>query len=241
MSAAAEPVGTLQTALDHATGLLETEPALAAEQAVEILKHVPSEPRALLLLGVARRRCGDTEAAVQVLRQLCFEQPGIPAAWLELAGVLAANGHAQEADTAYARYLKSATRDPELRQAAAALNANRVPEAETLLRARLDRYPADIAALRMLAEASARLTRYREAITLLERCLELAPGFDAARHNYATVLNREGRAAQALEQCRQLRAKAPENPSYLSLEAAISANLGNYADSIAAYEAVLAR
>jgi len=221
--------------------MLETDPSLAAEHAADILRRDPGQPLALLLLGVAHRRCGETAAALQVLRRLCLEQPDMPSAWLELAGLLAASGQAAEADAAYARYLKTAGRDPELRAAAAALNANDVPQAEALLRARISRCPTDVAALRMLAEVSARLTRYREACTLLERCLALWPGFDAARYNYASVLNREGRAAQAQAQCRHLRATAPEDPGYLTLEAAISANLGNYDDAVVAYESVLAR
>ncbi len=234
-------LGTLDSALGHATRLLETEPALAAEQATEILKHDPRQPMALLLLGMARRRCGDTAAALEVLRRLCDEQPAMPGAWLELADLLTAMDNGEEADAAYARYIKTAVRDPQLRKAAAALNANRIPEVEELLRAHVARHPNDVAALRMLAEAMARLTRYRDALALLERCLQLAPGFDAARHNYATVLNRQGRGAEALRQCARLLEKEPHNPGYRSLYAAISASLGNYSDSIAAYESVLAQ
>ena len=234
-------LGTLETALGHATRLLETEPALAAGQAAEILKHDPRQPMALLLLGAARRRCGETEAALEVLRRLCEQQPSMPDAWLELADLLTALDNVPEADAAYGRYIKAAARDPQLRKAAAALNANQVPEAEALLRARLALHPNDVAALRMLAEATARLTRYRDALTLLERCLQLAPGFDAARHNYAMVLNRQGRSAEALDQCARLLAKEPHDPGYRSLHAAISASLGNYSDSIAAYESVLAQ
>ena len=241
MSAAPDSGGSLRTALAHASRVLETDPSLAAEHAAEILRADPRQPLAMLLLGVAQRRCGESVAALQVLRRLCVEQPDMPAAWLELAELLTASGQAEEADAAYARYLKSAGRDPDLRAAAAALNANHLPQAEALLRARISRCPTDVAALRMLAEVCARLTQYREACTLLERSLALWPGFDAARYNYATVLNRAGRAAQAEEQCRRLRAKAPDDPSYLTLEAAISANLGNYADAIVAYESVLAR
>jgi tetratricopeptide (TPR) repeat protein len=241
MSAAPDPAGSLHATLADASRVLETDPSLAAEQAADILRGDPRQPLALLLLGAAHRRCGETVAALQVLRRLCIEQPDMPPAWLELAGLLAASGQAAEADAAYARYLKSAGRDSELRAAATALNANDVPQAEVLLRARLSRCPTDVAALRMLAEVCARLTRYREACALLERCLALWPGFDAARYNYASVLNREGRAAQAQAQCRRLRALAPDDPGYLTLEAAISANLGNYADAIVAYESVLAR
>lgn len=192
-------------------------------------------------LGEALGAAGQTDAAIEALRRATALQPDSPAAWLALADLLTTAGNVPEADAAYARYIKAATGDPHLRKAAAALNANRVPEAGELLRERLARHPTDVAALRMLAEANARLLRYRDAQVLLERCLTLAPGFDAARHNYATVLNREGRAAQALQQCTKLLAKEPHNPGYRSLLAAISANLGNYEDAIAAYASVLAQ
>ena len=241
MSAAPEAAESVHAALAHASAVLDAEPSLAAKRAADILRADPRHPVAMLLLGIAQRRSGESAAALQVLRRLCVEQPDMPDAWLELADLLVASAQADEADAAYARYLKSATRDPLLRTAAAALNANDVPQAEALLRTRLSRHPNDVAALRMLAEAMARLTRYREACALLERCLALWPAFDAARHNYAMVLNREGRAAQAREHCRQLRSRSPDDPRYLSLEAAIAANLGNYADAAGAYESVLAR
>jgi hypothetical protein len=43
MSTTADPMGTLETALAHATRLLPTNPDLAAEQAQEILKAVPGD------------------------------------------------------------------------------------------------------------------------------------------------------------------------------------------------------
>jgi hypothetical protein len=52
MSRPPDPVGTLEVALAHATRLLETQPKLAADQAQEILKVLPSQPTALLLLGL---------------------------------------------------------------------------------------------------------------------------------------------------------------------------------------------
>ena len=91
----------------------------------------------------------------------------------------------------------------------------------------------------MLAEVAARLRRYDDAETLLARCLELSPSFDAARHNYAVVLNRKGKGSRALPQVEALLAKEPRNPGYLNLKAAILANLGDYCESIEVYEAVL--
>lgn len=88
-----------------------------------------------------------------------------------------------------------------LARASRLLTDNRIAEAEALLQTRLAHNPNDVAALRMLAEAAARSLRYRDALRLLEHCLELAPSFAAARHNYATVLSLQGRPAEALEQC----------------------------------------
>ncbi|HEV2272394.1 MAG TPA: sulfotransferase, partial [Steroidobacteraceae bacterium] len=239
MSTPAEPVGTLEVALAHASRLLATKPAAAAEQAHEILKVVPRQPQAMLILGLARSAAGDLDGSIDALTRAVSLRSDLPEAWLALADQLRTRGDAEAADRAYAHYIKAATRDPRLLGAAAALCENRIPEAEALLRAHLAQYPTDVAALRMLAEVAARLLRYSDAQRLLERCLELAPGFDAARHNYATVLNRQGRSAAALEQCARLVAKDPRNPTYRSLQAATSANLGDYADSIAAYESVL--
>ena len=239
LSTPAEPVGTLEVALAHASRLLAVKPALAAEQACEILKVVPGQSRAMLILGLARAASGDVDGSIDALTRAASLQPSLPDAWLALADQLRTRGDAEAADRAYAHYIKAATRDPRLMGAAAALCDNRIPEAEALLRAHLAQQPNDVAALRMLAEVAARLLRHSDAQRLLERCLELAPGFDAARHNYATVLNRQGRSAEALEQCARLLAKEPHNPGYRSLHAAISANLGDYADAIAAYASVL--
>jgi outer membrane receptor protein involved in Fe transport len=59
LTSGSDPVGSLDVALNHTARLLATQPALAAEQASEILKVVPGHPLATLFLGPARRACGD--------------------------------------------------------------------------------------------------------------------------------------------------------------------------------------
>jgi predicted Zn-dependent protease len=273
MSGAAEPAGTLDVAIDHATQLLRKNPALAAEQAIEILKVVPGNAHARLVLGAARRLLGRNSAAIDVLTALAREQPrwapvhlelgmslgeaGRPAesvaalrqalrltpespdGWRLLADQLDGLGDPAGAEEARARYLKAANKDPRLLEAAAALVGNDLPLADARLRAHLAGHPTDVAALRMLAEVAARLRRYSDAEQLLERCLHLAPSFDAARHNYAVVLNRQAKAAAALAEVERLLAKEPRNPGYLNLQAAILAQLGDYGASIHVYESVL--
>ena len=273
MSSAPEPVGTLDVALAHTARLLERDPALAAEQASEILKAAPGHPPARLMLGIARRTGGDAAAALEVLEPLAREQPNwaaahlergialgdagrgseavaalrravqlkpdLPDAWRLLADLLDGLDDTAGADQARARFIKSANKDPRLMAAAVALVENKLSHAEALLRAHLQQHETDVAALRMLAEVAARLRRYMDAELLLERCLELAPSFDEARHNHAVALFRQGKAAPALLQMERLLAKQPRNPGYRNLKAAILAHLGEYAESIHVYEAVL--
>src|ERR1700760_3179669 len=99
----AGPVGSLDVALAHAGKLLAANPALAEEQAAEILKVAPGHPPALLLLGEGRRRRGDAEGACSVLAPLCRAQPRWAAAHFELALALAASGHSEAATAALRR------------------------------------------------------------------------------------------------------------------------------------------
>jgi tetratricopeptide (TPR) repeat protein len=164
-----------------------------------------------------------------------------PDAWRLFADHLVANGCKDAADAAYAQYLKKSHQDPLLMQAAHALGDNRLAHAEPLLRNHLKSRPTDIAAIRMLAEIAGRLGRYPEAEKLLLRCLELAPSFTAARHNYALVLHRQNRSTAALREVELLLSADGENPGYRNLQAAILARLGDSTAAVTTYAQVLAQ
>jgi tetratricopeptide (TPR) repeat protein len=104
----------------------------------------------------------------------------------------------------------------------------------------LQQRPTDVAAIRMFAEVAARLERYADSEKLLLRCLELAPGFAAARRNLATVLHRQYKEVAALEEVERLLAKDPHDPTCRNLKAAILGGLGRYQESIELYAGVLA-
>jgi predicted Zn-dependent protease len=212
---------------------------LALEILEPLAREQPHSAPVHLELGIACGEAGRGREAVAALRRAVQLQPRSADGWRLLADYLDTQGDAQGADQARAHYIKAATQDPRLMEAAAALVENNLPVADARLRAHLRAHPTDVAALRMLAEVAARLRLYKDAQDLLERCLELAPSFDAARHNYAVVLNRQAKPAAALSQIERLLDKEPRNPGYLNLQAAILANLGDYADSIQVYETVL--
>jgi len=136
--------------------------------------------------------------------------------------------------------LRHAVADPILLEAGRALVDDDIPHAEALLRDRLRRSPTDVAAIRMLAEVAARIGRYEDAAHLLERCLELAPGFHAARQNYAMVLHRGNRPQEALAQVERLLAEDPGNPGYRNLRAVVLCRTGDFGEAIELYEDLLA-
>ncbi|MET1161864.1 MAG: tetratricopeptide repeat protein, partial [Pseudoxanthomonas sp.] len=119
MNAAAGPTtASVDTALAHASRLLATDPALAGEQAAEIIKVVGQHPMALLVLGVSHRARGDIDGALGILRPLAAAQPNSAHTQLELGIAL---GRARLGDEAVAALRRAVKLKPDLPQAWLAL------------------------------------------------------------------------------------------------------------------------
>jgi tetratricopeptide (TPR) repeat protein len=265
--------GSLSFALERAAALLVKNPLLARRQVEEILRVVPEEPRALVVLGAAHRMVGDPrrgrdlleplaaaqpraasvhyelgqclaalgepDKAIAALRRATALKPDMPEAWRALGDQLTLKGDPPGADAAYAQHIRASVHDPVLMQAAVALCDDRLAVAEHLLREHLKRHPTDVAALRMLAELGTRIGRYGEAEAMLARCLDLSPSFTGARHNYAIVLYRQQKSAEAIPHIEALLAESPRDPGYRNLMAAALGLVGEYDRAIAIYEDVL--
>ncbi|MGO4551827.1 sulfotransferase [Lysobacter sp. 2RAF19] len=214
--------------------------AQAATRILEPLaREQPASPAVQLELGIALGRGGRGDEAVAALRRAVALKPELPRAWLALGDHLSAVGDLSGAQAAYATHLVHSVREPKLLQAAADLQANRIPEAEARLREHLRAAPTDAPALRMLAETQARMGRIDEAESLLARCLELVPGFDAARHHYAMVLHRANKPVEALAEVDALLAKDPANAGYRNLRAVVLCRTGDYEAALPVYEALV--
>jgi tetratricopeptide (TPR) repeat protein len=239
VSAANEPTGSLEVAMKHATNLLAAQPALAAEQAQEILKAVPNHAPAAFLLARANACIGRGDDAIEALRRTVKLKPDHPEAWRLLADHLMAIGDTEGADAAYLWHVKASTKNPELLQAAGAMVKKDLPRSEALLKAHLMKAPTDVPAIRMLAEVAARLGRDDDAIALLERCLELAPSFTPALYNYAVLLNRRNQSARALPAIEKLLAAEPRHPGYRNFHAVLLSRLGDYERAARIYAELL--
>jgi tetratricopeptide (TPR) repeat protein len=215
-----------------------------ADQALTVVaplaKALPTMVSAQIELGLSLADLGRTAEAVGAFQRAVAQEPRAVEAWRGLAEGLDLLGDKAGAETALAQQLRASTRDPALIEAAAALVDNRLGVAEQLLREHLADHPADIAALRMLAETGARLGRYEDSERLLRHALEIAPGFSAARHNLATMLYRQNKSAEARAEIERLTDRDPRHPGYANLRAAILSRLGEYDAAIGIYERMLA-
>lgn len=234
-----EPTGTLATALAHSRRLLAREPGLAIEQAQEILRAVPGQIEAMLLLGTALAQAGRGEEAIATVTAAGTRNPRSPAVWRLLGDLLYEAGRFVEADRAYLRHVAVAVGDPRLRDAALSLSRNDVPVAEPLLRAHLDEHPTDIVALRLLAELEGRLGHNRDAEALLRRALERAPGFHMARYNLAIVVNRQHRPVEAIGEIDRLLEIDPNNASFRNLSGAARGGISAHDEALGEFEKAL--
>jgi tetratricopeptide (TPR) repeat protein len=205
---ATDRFGTLAHALENAARLSLHDPALAIEQLEEILKVHPGHAGTRAMLARVFRTIADR---------------------FTLAG------ETERASAAYAQSIRHSVHDPVLQQAATALCRNDLAVAERLLRERLKQVPTDVAAIRMLAEIGARLGRHRDAENLLLRAIELAPDFEAARHNLAIIQFRQQKLEEARGHIEWLLDRDPRNIQFRNLKAAILARLGEYGDAIPLY------
>lgn len=182
----------------------------------------------------------DPAKALAKAKALIAQTPYLAEAHRMAGRAYRALGQTAEAEAAEMQAIRMSIHDPDLQRAGQALAANELGVAEPILKERLRTNPADVAAIRMLAELAGRIGRYRDAENLLRRALELAPKFLAARSNLATVLHRQARTEEALAELDLLLAAEPDSPTHNNLKAAALGRIGDYEEALGLYERVLA-
>jgi tetratricopeptide (TPR) repeat protein len=193
-----------------------------------------------LELARAHKASGKAERAITALRRALELAPELGDAWRELSTALAALGDAPGADRAFARYAELTPQSPLLLEPAAALAENRLRAAEQLLRRHLDDAPEDIDAIRMLAAIAVRRDGYIEAERLLQRALELAPGYAAARYDLAQMYLTQQKMTPLPPLIDRLLLLDASNADYRHLQASFLSFIGQHHRSIEIFGALLA-
>ena len=182
---------------------------------------------------------GRGDDAINNLRRAVSLEPKHAPSWQSLGHQLKVAGDEVGSQQAFERHFVLSTAHPELVDAVKLLREGKLGKAERIVRELLKEYPTDVSAIRVLSDIGIKVGQLKDARNLLERCLELAPDFHAARHSYALVLIRLHKPEAALHEAERLLTLEPNNPNFLTLKGSILVRIGDHDEAISIYEKVL--
>jgi tetratricopeptide (TPR) repeat protein len=182
---------------------------------------------------------GRGDDAIKTLRKAVAIDPKHAPAWQSLGHQLAVAGDEDGSRKAFQRHFELSTPHPELVEAVKLMHDGKLGKSERIARDLLKKHPTDVSAIRVLADIGFKMGQLKDASHLLERCLELAPNFHAARHTYATILMRLQKPEAAIQEIEKLLVLEPNNPNFLTLRASVLNRIGDQAGALEIYERVL--
>ncbi len=216
-------------------------PRVAVPRLIALARSQPRVPAVLWELAQAASEAGDGRQAVVALEALTRQQPAIAEGWFLLARELRRLGRDQDAWRADLSGVHASSHDPDLLEAAVAMNEGRLDEGATLLEARLRDHPNDAPALRLLGEIRWRKGDMTEALALVERAVRAAPGFDLARNFLIRLLLQANRLTEALGHAETLATSPLANPGNDLLMASVLVRLGEQQRAGGLYRQLLAK
>ncbi|MEI9930336.1 MAG: tetratricopeptide repeat protein [Rhizomicrobium sp.] len=210
--------------------------SFAARSVLDILVQLQPQRSAVYYeMGLTLAKLGDNAKAIDSLRTAVDLDPDFAPAWQALGDQLTRMRGKNAAGRAYAKYQAAEIRSPVLRDATAALREDQPDRARDLLVPWIDANPADVNAIKLLADAAIKSNRLSRAGDLLAHCLEIAPDFIAARYQYAVLLMTQNKAREAIAQADELLAQEPEDLFFRNLKAASLIRLSAYSEAIIEY------
>ena len=218
---------------------LQGKPARSLELLEPLASRNSGSPSFLFEYGQTLGAVGRGNDAIKSLRKAVGLESRHAAAWRALGDQLSVAGDETGSRAAYEKHFAVSVRHPELIQAIELMREGKLAKAERLAKDFLKRYPADVSAIRILADIGMQLGQFDDARNLLERCLQLAPDFHLARHNYAVVLVRQQKLEAASVEVEKLLAQEPDNPNFLILKGTILVRTGEHSQALEIYEHVL--
>lgn len=120
------------------------------------------------------------------------------------------------------------------------IQSGRVEQAELGLRERLTRFPADADTLHLLGLACLQTERISEAVALMQMAVKSAPEAAFVHANLSVALRRHGELGTAIEHARVAVRLEPGHSDFQLILAAVSADLGLWAEAANAASQVLA-
>jgi tetratricopeptide (TPR) repeat protein len=215
----------------------------------------PRPPAELYEFALTSCAMGFHQSGMETLREVTERAPDHAGAWRKLAELLrfsGKDGEAAEATAAANRIGDDAAKWP---RASGERSPTKIEKAErrvaeamarvapenrmAMLRNRVFRDPLDVVSMRHLALHEWREEDVVTAGTLLERVLELSPGYHAARSDYVHLQQERRNYTSAIEQAQRLLAHTPRDLNFRGILAFSLAQTSRFAEAIEVLEGML--
>jgi tetratricopeptide (TPR) repeat protein len=208
----------------------------------------PTPPAELYELAITSCAMGFHQSGMDSLREVTERAPDHADAWRKLAELLRFSGNDAEAAAADAAADRIGDATGKWPKASGERSPTKIEKAErrlhevmakvpadneiAVLRKRVFRDPADVVSMRYLALHEWREEDLVTAETLLERVLELSPGYAAARSDYLRLLQERRNYTLAVEEARRLLAQTPRDLGVRGVLAFSLAQTSRFAEAI---------
>jgi len=206
------------------------------EQALSIFPEFarPHEVRGDLLLAQSQ----PTEA-VGAFQQALELDPKQQRIRMKLGPVLMRLGRVEEARALKTKVIDSSQDNQDIVRAAELEKEEKYEAAEKLYREILIRHPDNVSAMRLWARLGVEQKRYSGAEVLLQKAVELAPGFSRAWADLCGTQLEQEKYDDAIKSAKQLIKLKPRSPDgYIGLASATAAS-GNHIDAVQSFEKAL--
>jgi tetratricopeptide (TPR) repeat protein len=181
----------------------------------------------------------DAPRAIDAFLRAVNLNPALPASWRTLQSLYRMTGNTQDAEMAGAHIATLSRLAPEVVTATAMFSDGDFVLAEQLIRPYLLKRGDDVEAMRLLARIGMELDILDDAEVLLEAVLQVAPDYDAARHDYAATLLKRYKPAQALAELEKLLQKHPDNHLFRTTYANAVVGIGDHERALTLYRQLL--
>ncbi len=206
------------------------EPAHAEAAAVAVYEAIAKQPALASLGGQAdmQQRLAEQRARMNATREAVnarLEGPGADLA-----------SH-DESRGPYVALVQQSLAQPAIRDALQAAKTQELDRARAILEQYLRLLPEDITALGLLADVADQQEREAEARRLMERVVQLAPGFMPGHLQLLRYLRQAGDAEAALVHSFARLERAPQQPRYLAMHAGLLVQANRFEEAMGVYEA----
>jgi tetratricopeptide (TPR) repeat protein len=217
--------------------LVNIPEALAALERLEQLH--PNFSRLYQERGHCYVAMRDAPQAIDAFLKAVNINPALPASWGLLEGLYRMTGQPENARTAAAHVATLKDLPPEILTATGLFSDGDWLPAENMVRAYLLKHGNHVEGMRLLARIGIERKVLDDAEILLEAVLALAPGYLAARYDYARVLLDRHKHLRAREELEKLLKLEPGNRTYLTQYATAIVGLGEHEKAVELYRELL--